>query len=405
MEGFFKKEELGKVKDPYLSCISCGLYRGKVNPKMEPYGNFSKGIMLIGEFPGKAEDKVGIPWQGGAGRFLKKNLERLGIDLFEDCVCINAVNCRVERNHQPSKYEVDCCRVVKVHPAIKQYSPSVIILMGRQAILSAIGDRWIRNLGGMDKWRGWAIPDDDLNAWLCPMFSPLQVLREDRPEVRSVWMRDLEQAIKLINKPFPKYKEPEIQHMANGLRSLTGLKHVSAVSFDYECTGLKPHAKRHEIVCCAIAMNSDFAYTFLLPNTKKECQPLIDLLIDGRIMKIAANIKYEDTWSVERLFGTEINGWWWDTMLAAHVLDNRPGVTGLKFQAYVNFGIVDYDSSIAPYLKAKTANDHNKVRSLIMTRTGQKDLLQYCGIDAVLEYRLAMLQMQQMNFDQKIVQI
>ncbi len=43
-------------------------------------------------------------------------------------------------------------------------------------------------------------------------------------------------------------------------------------------------------------------------------------------------MKYEDTWSREKL-KQQGKGWLWDSMIAAHILDNRPGVTGLKFPA------------------------------------------------------------------------
>ena len=60
-----------------------------------------KGILIIGEAPGQVEDRKGLPWQGGTGRLLKRTLEKQGIDLFEDCICVNAVNCRPPKNRAP----------------------------------------------------------------------------------------------------------------------------------------------------------------------------------------------------------------------------------------------------------------------------------------------------------------
>ena len=57
-----------------------------------------------------------------------------------------------------------------------------------------------------------------------------------------------------------------------------------------------------------------------------------------------------------------VRGWYWDSMIAAHILNNQAGVSGLKFQTYVHFGVIDYSSEISPYLKSddKSANGINK---------------------------------------------
>ena len=67
------------------------------------------------------------------------------------------------------------------------------------------------------------------------------------------------------------------------------------------------------------------------------------------VPKIAHNLKMEDRWSRVH-FGTAVNNWAADTMLNAHILDCNKGVTGLKFQAFANFGESGYDDVIKPYL-------------------------------------------------------
>jgi hypothetical protein len=83
-------------------------------------------------------------------------------------------------------------------------------------------------------------------------------------------------------------------------------------------------------------------------------------------------------------------------MQAAHILDNRPGILGLKFQTYVNFGVVDYDSHIAPYLtsNSKNGNAFNRVDDIPID-----DLLEYCAMDSLFEYRLAEIQRRLMGAD------
>ena len=60
---------------------------------MAPYGNFKKKILNIGEAPAEFEDSKGIPWQGRTGRLLQEAYKKVGIDLFNDCLNINAVSC------------------------------------------------------------------------------------------------------------------------------------------------------------------------------------------------------------------------------------------------------------------------------------------------------------------------
>jgi DNA polymerase len=420
---FFTKKETESKSRPdgkIYSCISCGLQKKCTNPKMEPFGNFKKGILNIGEAPGEIKDQRGKPWQGKTGKLLERTYKELGIDLFEDCLNINAVNCQptdeAGNNRPPTNYEVECCRA-SLLKIISEYKPKVINLFGNTALYSLIGHRWKKDLGTISKWRGFTIPDQDFNAWICPMFHPSYIERSFFASVsnrkqtsveETIWIQDLKQSIELLstqtyeNKefllhPFPKYVEPKIE-IIEDLSILTQLKKVSEIAFDYETTGLKPHAYGHRIICCAIADSSDHAFVFMMPQTRNGRQPFVDVLADPSIGKMAHNMKFEEAWSVVRL-KQPVQNWIWDSMLCAHILDNRPGITGLKFQAYINFGIVDYSSEIAPYLSAEDdTNDNslNRIGKLLTTAGGIEKLLHYCALDAVYEYRLA--KKQQMEF-------
>jgi uracil-DNA glycosylase len=392
-DGFFSKKETESVSRPdgkTYSCISCGLFKDCKSPKMQPFGNFKKKILNIGEAPGEWEDKNGRPWQGRAGKLLQRSYEKLGIDLFEDCLNINAVHCRPMdkdgEDRTPTNLEIESCRRTTLQ-IIKDYKPNVIILFGFIPIYSIIGHRWKKDLGSINKWRGFTIPDQDFMSWVCPTFHPSYIEKaKDGPE-EAVWLGDLKQIVDKIDKPVPIYQEPNIEI----IEDLSVLDHIMAgpIAFDYETTGLKPHGEGHRIVSCAIADSADHAYSFLMPNTRQGREPLVRLLNNEYIEKWAHNMKFEDEWTTVRL-KTNVVWWDWDSMLAAHVLDNRDGVTSLKFQSYVQFGIVDYASEISPYLSAdkKNANSINTIFKLLETPAGVKKLLTYGGYDAINEYRL-----------------
>jgi uracil-DNA glycosylase family 4 len=401
MEGFFS---VGETQDIYssqgkpLSCFSCGLSRGVRTPKMEPYGNFKKFVMVIGSAPNKYDDVKGIPWQGKAGRLLEETLDKLGLDLFEDCLSINAVSCRPPDDRSPKPHELNSCRDIKLLKVIKEYNPNVIILLGNWALKSLLGHRFKKNLKGIDTWRGWCIPDRDFKAWVCPTFSPEDVTKKDSKEVTTIWEQDLKRIIDHIDKPRRKYKRPVI-HNIDDLSVLDEIKN-GMISFDFETTGIKPHSAGHRVVSCAVAIDENTAYSFVLPERKSQRKPLVRLLESTSVDKIGALMKFEDHWATIRL-GATIRSWIWDVVVAAHILDNRPGVTSVKFQTYVQLGIIDYASEVTPYFRAKGkgANEINRIMELFNKPKGVESLLKYNGLDSIYEYRLGVLQMNQMNYD------
>ena len=404
MKGFFNKEQTKSKSRPNgksYSCASCGLYKSISSPRMKPFGNFKKGILNLGEAPGETDDIKGKQWQGKVGRKLQRIYEQLGFDLFADCLNINSINCRPTNkkgnNRELSPYEIACCRS-RVLQVIEDKKPKVILVFGKAAVSSLLGHRWKKDLGGINKWRGWTIPDRDLNAWICPVWHPSFVASSEGIETETIWKQDLKQALSMVDIPFPKYQDEK-----NQVEIIDNLKLLNAssdlIAFDYETTGLKPHAPEHRIVCASVAYNEDHAQVFMMPKTKSGRVPFIDLLRRNDIRKMAHNIKFEETWSSVRL-RQPVNNWFWDSMLAAHILDNRPGTTGLKFQTYVNFGVVDYDSKISSYLRgvdSKNGNSHNQILELIKSEEERKKLLIYCGLDSLYEFKLAMKQMEIMK--------
>lgn len=395
IEGFYKDKK-GNFKTKANSCARCGLYQSAQSYKIQPYGNFRQKIMVIGEAPGRQEDTAGLPWQGTVGKLLQRTLKRFGIDLFEDCVSINAVNCRPPGNKKPTSKQITCCREMVVKDVLKQYNPDLILLLGNSAIESFLGHRWKKDLRGVNRWRGWTIPDQDHRAWVCPTYHPSFVVRSEE-QVKNIWMKDLRRALEKLNDRFPEFVKPEIETIDD----LSRLKEINAdlTSMDYETTGKKPQRQGHRIVACSIADREDHAFSFMMPQDKKQLQYFLDYLGNAGIGKVIANASFEKKWTNVTL-KHPINGIVFDTMLAAHILDNRSYITGLKFQVYVNFGIVDYTEGVDEYIyTGETGNDFNKIHELISTEEGRHKLLKFVGWDSVLELRLGKMQARQLNYD------
>lgn len=384
----------------FQSCAACQLYKNVLSPKMEPFGKFRKGILNIGEAPGETEDERGKQWQGKVGRLLQRTYPKFGIDLFEDCLNINSINCRpIDKdggNRAPTSAEIACCRnrVLKV---INEYKPRVIVLFGAAAVESLIGYRWKKDLGGISKWRGWQIPDRDFDAWVCPVYHPSFVERSGK-EVETIWENDLESISELTSGPSKAVDEQsqvsiisDLSIVSNRIRD----NKIDRICIDFETTGLKPQDIGHKIVCASAALGPEESYAFMVDDAKN-FQEFLDILSNGTIMKIAHQLKFEDTWS-NVIFNTQINGWFWDTMLTAHILDNRPDITNLEFQVYAHFGNITFKNDTDPFLEAadkKNGNAKNRIMELISTKSGRDKLLMRCGLDSLYEYRLSLLQIE-----------
>lgn len=411
MRGFFSKEQ---VQSPYKSekgihsCASCGLYKSVESPRMQAYGDFKKNIMVIGEAPGIDEDETGKPWEGRTGKIIQRKYKQLGVNIFKDCINLYAVNCHPKdkkgNDKAPTEYEISCCRR-KVLSEIKKYEPRVIILHGSAALSSVIGYRWKKDFGAVSKWTGWTIPDKQFNTWICPTFSPgfieRRIEKEKELELDILWGNQLEKAFQKAKAPFPNFKNEEdcVNISESPLDLLTRINDEKPdwFAFDIETTGLKPYnTKVHKTVCISFCWEDNRAFAIPMPEKKKELKLLKQTLENPKIGKVAQNMKYEDNWLniLEKIY---VYPWIFDTMQASHILDNRPGITGLKFQTYVRFGLMGYDDEIEPYLKSADSNGVNRITELVDDPPSFRELLTYNGIDSLVTYRLAKLQMKEMG--------
>ncbi|HUC13556.1 MAG TPA: uracil-DNA glycosylase family protein, partial [Acidimicrobiales bacterium] len=350
------------------------------------------------EGPGAEEDRLGKPWQGKAGKVLQEALSDLKVDLVRDCVSVNSVNCRLPGNRVPTPHEMACCRNKIVQPAIDRTKPRVVILLGGSAVSSVLGSIYPGAEEQIGKWRGNVIPVPEWGCWVCPTFHPSYIMREERRrEIRTVWEQDLERAVAQLSCPVP---EPEdLRALVTILRTEDEvcaalervLRRKGLFSFDYETTGLR--AILHRPVCASFAQSPNRAYSFMFRGSERVAALWRAVLEDPEIGKISHNLKFEDSWSRAH-FGVREIEWAWDGLLAAHVLDQRPGICGLKHQAFLHFGIRGYDDLISPYLKSTDDRDpaaENRIFEFI-ERYGEDECLIYCGLDSLVEMRLALRQ-------------
>lgn len=353
--------------------------------------------MYVGEAPGKTEDEKGKPFVGEAGQTLRGLLEEIGADL-EDGTITNAAACR-PRNNEIEDLHIESCRPA-VYGTIRQAKPEVIILLGKSAVQSVIGPEWAGDLGEIGRWVGWRVPSAVHRAWLCPTYHPSFVARQrDDPALRKIVKDHLRDALALLGtRPRP----PSLADLSRQVevieRPEAGVKRMDALAakegrlaFDFETTGLKPERAAQKIYCVSFCLEGED--TFSCPVTGDSHRVLSKILRNPRLLKIASNLKFEERWARRKL-GHPVSGWYHDTLLAAHVLDNRRGVSSIKFQAYARFGIGDYNQWASPYFGtgAEGANGLNTIEKAPL-----KDVLSYCGLDSLLEFKVAVEQRKEMG--------
>jgi uracil-DNA glycosylase family 4 len=373
-------------------CGACGLYKHCQSPKMPATGRGKKKILIVAEAPGKREDIENTQLIGQAGQLLRKNLRSLGIDLNRDCWLTYAVICRPKDNQTPDATMIEACRP-NLMKTIKKYDPNVIILLGKVAIDSLLGFVWKEDLGSMNQWAGWSIPCCEPNTWIVPTYHPSFLLRSNHKALDIIFKNHLKLAIKKSeSKPWksvPSYKD-EVEVIMNPAQASKELRRMikrgGDIAFDYETNCLKPDTDKAKIVTCSVCWNGKKTIAYPWQN---EAIEMTDNLLKSSLGKIASNLKFEERWT-RTILGHSVKNWKWDTMIAAHVLNNVPGITSIKFQSFVLLGTLPYDDHIKSFLKAsdKSVSKLNRIHELDL-----KDLLLYNGLDSLLEYKVGMKQM------------
>jgi uracil-DNA glycosylase family 4 len=386
MEGFFPIVASRRRELPVLPrCGLCRLYKsGCRTPKMKVAGRGAREVLIIGEAPGKDEDRSGEPFTGGSGWRLRRSISATGLDPFRDCWLYNSLICYAN-GQTVNKQAVDWCRP-NVVGLITELKPKVILLLGAKAVRSVIGWLWKEDTGGITRWAGFRAPSQQLNAWVCPTFNPAYIMRLEHEVADRAFDDHVRRAVRKTERPWSsvpdwsKDVDVEINPDAAADKIARRFMFSPLVAFDYETNMIKPDHPKAQVVCCAI---SDGKYTVAFP-WHGAAAAAARLILASDKAKIGFNMKFEDRWSRDRL-GVQVRNWRHDGMQVAHALDNRHQITGLKFQAFVRLGMSSYDDDVKPYLESDDGGGYgfNRVKDVPLPK-----LLLYCGLDALLEFKV-----------------
>jgi uracil-DNA glycosylase len=129
--------QLDTLATQIRGCMQCPLHTSRTLA-VPGNGPPSARVMLIGEAPGREEDKHGQPFVGAAGRFLEEMLADSRI-ARRDLFITNTVKCRPPNNRTPRKLEVDTCTSLYLLAQIELVNPALIMLLGSVAAKKLLG--------------------------------------------------------------------------------------------------------------------------------------------------------------------------------------------------------------------------------------------------------------------------
>jgi DNA polymerase len=146
-------------------------------------GNKDANVMIIGEAPGRTEDKLQKPFVGRAGKLLDSLLESIRLDRSKVYIT-NVVNYRPDKNRKPTSKEINEFKKI-LFKHIEIISPKCILLLGATAAIAVLN-----HIGPLSKVRGKWKNIKVINSYfdILTTFHPAYLLR--KPEKKIIAKQD-----------------------------------------------------------------------------------------------------------------------------------------------------------------------------------------------------------------------
>jgi len=392
MESFFdimpetdtlvKPKAVKTVREVEYSCESCGLYKQCDSPKMVPMGNVNSKLLVVIDSPSRLADRRHKVASGETLEVLKELCASSGIEFSDICV-INAIQCR---HSVLNKSTIPVCRN-RLKTFINDHNFESVVAMGVTAMTVLFGNS--TPCGEMAKLENNAIPLLDCSTIVYPTYSVHDFVVEKRNNVILLKMgQAFRKAIRFTS--FVNYQtlaDERIHILSNTKDIIAGITEMIdsplVKSFDYEATGLQPYRKGHEVICMSIATIHKSIVFLLTPEIKE----IVTKFLQSDTSKVAHNAKFEMIWS-KALTGRFPEGIVADTMINAHCINNTKGITSLKYQSFLHFGIIGYDDDIKYLWESNEDTIHAFNQLYYYKKRGElhliaDKLLTYCAYDSL----------------------
>lgn len=178
------------VRDQVRSCTRCALHESCAGP-VPFHGPMAATVAVLGEAPGRQEDKAGRPFIGPAGQLLRRLLADAGIDP-EALAWLNTVSCFPNRT--PTAAEVESCTPNRL-AQLEVLSPRHVLVAGGVALSTLRPDLKISQAHGR------LMAGHPGNWWAYPVHHPSAALRN--PATVDVLAADLGRWARIIEADSP----------------------------------------------------------------------------------------------------------------------------------------------------------------------------------------------------------
>ncbi|QFS84282.1 Uracil DNA glycosylase superfamily protein [Roseivivax sp. THAF40] len=182
--------DLGALREAMAAFEHCDLKLGAERLVFGD-GDPSARLMIVGEAPGRDEDREGRPFVGRAGQLLDRMLAAVGLDRqakgAEGVYITNVLPWRPPQNRDPKPAEIEMLKpFLDRHIALAD--PDILVVMGNISAQAMLGRRGITRLRGT--WM------EALDRPVMPMFHPAYLLRNPAAK-REAWADLLDLQAKL----------------------------------------------------------------------------------------------------------------------------------------------------------------------------------------------------------------
>ncbi len=152
-------------------CVQCPLWRSR-HEAVPGEGPVGAPLFLVGEAPGRQEDRTGRPFVGPSGRVLASALEVAGLHR-EEVFITSSVKCRPPAPKKPKREEVATCTRLYLANQVEAVDPGCVVTLGNFGLQALLG--WDKAVGKVHgevlRYRQWP---------LVPTYHPAASFRNPR---------------------------------------------------------------------------------------------------------------------------------------------------------------------------------------------------------------------------------
>lgn len=339
------------MKDYPTHCQRCGLYKNCKTWNIPGRGSKPADVLIVGQGPGRQEDREGKAFVGPSGVFLQRFLDRLECSYY---LC-NATRCfpgveSTGSDRRPSPDQIEACRVY-LDSEIKSVRPKVIVCLGEVAMRSVLGDTAPKTLSEAKK--------------KVYKYEDIHVISNYHPSMHITGKADLlDSYIAMFT---------YVEGLISGKSSSTSFSYTLHVTHNAGCQAVR---NAGEVICIDVetAVNKanptrrtlhhenakllTLSFTYLDSKTNEYIThvlaenaltpEIVQELLTNRTV-VGHNIKY-DLVAIWALLGFNpylyIRGLPHDTFLASYLQNQSRTGNGLKVLAQKHFFAGDWDSEV-----------------------------------------------------------